>query len=286
MGEESKFKTVFEYNNYREFVRDYYLQAKSRNKTFSHRVFARLAGFKSSNFIKFIMDGVSNVSRESAEKLAHAMKLTKEETSFFCNLVSFNQSSSSEERHRWAQELLRSRTHRKIFPLREALFDYTSKWYLSVLRGLVGLPGFKEDYQFISEMLFPPLTISEIRKGFEELINLGLLQRDNKGKLFQSSANVASADEVTLSSVPKFHREMMKRASESLDRVPRNKRDISGITIGMSVELATKIKEKIQNFRKEVVEMASQTTDADAIYQLNFQLFPLVELNEDPKKVK
>jgi uncharacterized protein (TIGR02147 family) len=277
-------KSIFEYDNYREIVRDHYLRSKSRNRKFSHRVFARLAGFKSSNFIKFIIDGKSNVSSESARSLAKAMKLNAEEARFFVNLAMFNQASSTEERHRFAQELLSSRTSRKIFPLREALFNYASKWYLSVLRGIVGLPGFKEDPEQISRNLSPPVSPAEVKRGFEELLKLGLLVRDESGRLQQSAGNVASDDEVALSSVAQFHREMMKRASESIDRIPREKRDISGITIGMSAETARKIKEKTQKFRKEIVELATQDHDATAIYQLNIQLFPLIELDSNPEE--
>jgi uncharacterized protein (TIGR02147 family) len=271
-------KSIFEYTNYRELVRDHYLHAKVRNKKFSHRLFARLAGFKSSNFIKFVIDGKSNVSAESATSLAKAMKLTNEETHYFTNLVLFNQSTSSEERHRHAQELLSSRTVRKIFPLKEALFHYTTKWYLSVFRGLVGLSGFREDPEWISQNLQPPVSPAEVRRGFEELIMLGLLKRNEQGQLIQTASNVASDDEVALSSVAQFHREMMKRASESIDRVPREKRDISGITIGMSAETAKKVKEKTQQFRKEIVEIASQDRSATSIYQFNVQLFPLIEI--------
>jgi len=33
-----------------------------------------------------------------------------------------------------------------------------------------------------------------------------------------------------------------------------------------------------QNFRKEIVEIASQDNAATAVYQLNIQLFPLIEI--------
>jgi uncharacterized protein (TIGR02147 family) len=281
-----KKKLVFEYDNYRDFVRDFYLFSKANNKKFSHRLFARLAGFKSSNFIKFIIDKKSNVSTESAENLAKAMKLSGAETDFFINLVHFNQAKSSEEKHRYAQELMGRKTSRKIFPLREAVFNYTSKWYLSVLRGLVGLPGFVEDTQWIAKNIFPSLTEAEVRKGFEDLLKLGLVIRDPAGKLTQTSANIASKDEVAFSSVAQFHRQMMARASESIDRTPREKRDISGMTIGMSPETAAKIKEMTQNFRKEIVEIAAQDENATAVYQLNIQLFPLIEIDHPAKDKK
>lgn len=274
-------KSVFEYSNYREYIRDYYLYSKAENKKFSHRMFARLAGFKSSNFIKFVIDGKSNVSHESAMALAQAMKMTKAETQFFVTLAMLNQASSSEDRHRYAEELMSYRTHRKIYPLREALFNYTSKWYLSILRGMVGLPGFREDIPWIAKHFLSEVTQSEIQRGFEDLIALGLLKRDENGKLQQVAANVASDDEVALSSVAQFHREMMQKASESIDNVPREERDISGMTIGVSAEMAKKIKEMIQNFRKELIDVVNQDQKTTKVYQLNIQLFPLFDSDDE-----
>lgn len=274
-------KSIYEYKNYRQYVADFYAFSKSLNKGFSHRVFARMAGFKSSNFIKFVIDNKSNISEKSAEKLALAMKLKKNEVLFFKSLVRFNQAKTAEERHQFAQELLRSQINQKVFPLREALFNYTSKWYLSLLRGLVGLPNFKEDLKWLAKNIHPPLSQSEIRTGFEDLIKIGLLVRDANGQLKQTAADIASDDEVAVSAVAQFHREMMQRASESIDRIPREKRDISGVTMGMSLETALKVKALVQSFRKEIVELVSQDEKANAIYQLNIQFFPLIETDEN-----
>jgi uncharacterized protein (TIGR02147 family) len=70
---------------------------------------------------------------------------------------------------------------------------------------------------------------------------------------------------------------MMKRAAESIDRFPRDKREISSLTFGVSEAAARKIKDKIQKFRKELVEVISDDNPATAVYQMNFQLFPLID---------
>lgn len=276
MGSGSGKPNVFEYDNYRSFVRDYYAFFNAQDKKFSHRYFSRLAGFKSSNFIKFIIDGKSNASDESALKLAKAMKLNRQETQFFKTLVQFNQAKESEQRHRLALDLISTRAYREVKPLNEALFNYLAKWYLSPLRGAVGLPGFKEDPDWLSERFAFTVSAEEIRAGLADLLQLGLIRREADGRLVQSNATVATADEVTASPAAVFHREMMKRASESIDLIAREKRDISGMTVGVSEETAKVIKGRIQEFRKELVDIVAKDTGvSDCVYQLNFQLFPV-----------
>jgi uncharacterized protein (TIGR02147 family) len=279
----NKHKSIFEYDDYRAFLADFYQHAKEENRKFSFRYFSRIAGFKSSNFLYLVMKGKSNISPESCESLAKAMKLNKEETAFFKNLVLFNQAKTSDEKQRYSHELLRSRTYQKIHPLSEAQYRYFGTWYFTVVRGLVGLPGFKEDPEWIAGQVSPAITPAEAKRALEELIKLGLLLRDPQGKLTQSSSNVASTSAVVSSSLAHFHREMMKRASESIDRFPREQRDLSAMTVGVSVETAKKIKELAEKFRGDIVDMVAKDQAPDVLYQLNVYLFPVTEPKGEKK---
>ena len=108
---------------------------------------------------------------------------------------------------------------------------------------------------------------------------LGLVERDSEGNLRQTRTNVGTPDEVTASSAAQCLRDMMKKASDSIDLVPRQKRDISAITFTLSESSAAQIKEKIQKFRKEILEIVSRDGSHDSVYQLNFQFFPLAKIS-------
>jgi uncharacterized protein (TIGR02147 family) len=272
---------IFNYDDYRKFLADYYNQAKTEDKKFSFRFFSRIAGFKSPNFLQLVMKGKSNVSPESCERIAKALKLNKEESLFFKNLVLFNQAKTSEEKQRYSEEMMRSRTYQKIHPLSEAQFRYCGMWYFSVVRGLVGLPGFKEDPEWIAQHVSPSITPSEAREAVKELLMLGLLRRDPQGRLEQSNANIATINALVSSSMAHFHREMMKRASEAIDRVPREKRDLAAMTVGVSPETVNKIKELAEKFRGDIVAMVARDTSPTVLYQLNFYLFPVTEAIEE-----
>ena len=176
---------------------------------------------------------------------------------------------------------MRSQTYKKFHPLVEAQYNYFTRWYFVLIRELVDLPNFREYPEWIAKQIQPPISPGEAKKALEELIKLGLLQRDQKGKLIQSSTIVVTPDEVASSAIGKYHKEMMARAQESIDRVPRELRDISAQTFGISKETAKTIKEMIQNFRTNILEVVAREQAADSIYQLNFQLFPLAVVDED-----
>jgi uncharacterized protein (TIGR02147 family) len=228
------------------------------------------------------MDGQRNLTSEGIEKFSRALKLRKAEAAFFRNLVGLNQAKTTEEKERFAREVLRSESFRKIHPLFESQFNFYAFWYCAAIRELVGLPDFKEDPAWIARRLVPPILPREAKIALEELQKLGLIQRNASGKLVQAHSKISTQDEVSSSSVAHYHREMMRLASESINRFPRESRAIMGQTLGISRATAGRVKEAIQRFRQEIFEMVSEAEETEVIYQLNFQLFPLINPVIDP----
>lgn len=279
-------KTVFEFDDYRQFLREYYEAARSKNKKFSFRFFSRLAGFKSSGSILKVMNGKTNLSNEAIQNLATAMKLNKEESEFFANLVGLNQAKTAQERQLFAQKLLKSQTYRKLKPLSTANFKYFSQWHYAAIRELVDLDDFKEDPEWIVEKLIGTITIAEAKDALKELQALNVLIRDDKGHLVIVDQHITSGDEVSFAGAANCHRQFLNLASECIDSIPREKRDLSAMTLGISAEMAAKVKVMVQEFRKELVRAVSSDTSTEAIYQLNMQFFPLTHSGKpkDPKE--
>lgn len=273
--------SVFEYDNYRQFLKDSYERLKSHDNKYSFRYFSKLAGFKSSSVLKMIMDGKRNMGSGAIEQFSRALKLNADEAAFFRFLVLFNQAKTADEKQSYAQALMHFSNFKRNYPLTEAQYNFYACWYTPVIWELAGVPGFKDDPEWIAKRIKPNLTVPEVRKALAELEQLGLLERTPDGHLKKTKVNLRTANEVVSSAIAQWHREMIRRAGESIDSVPREQRDISSITCSMSLETAQKIKEKVQKLRKELLEIVSQDPSPTVVYQLNFQLFPQTEIEDD-----
>ncbi|MGZ3791631.1 MAG: TIGR02147 family protein [Bdellovibrio sp.] len=278
----SQNKSIYEYDNFRTFLRDFYLSAKKKDKKMSFRYFSRLAGLSSPSSLKRVMDGERKLTPIGIEKFAKALKLSKTETSFFEKLVQFNQSEDANEKQSLAKDLLKFRGYQRTKPLNQAQFNCLANWYYLTIREMVNLPNFVEDPQWIANHLNPPIKVSEAKKALEEMLQLGLLVYSAEGKLIQSNAHISTGDEVTSGAVANYHRQLLILASDSIETVAREHRDISAMTLGVSEKSAKTLKEMIQNFRKEVVEfLAQQSDDNESVYQLNLQLFPVANSKKE-----
>lgn len=274
---------LFEYDDYRKYLCDWYAASKLRLRAFSFRYFSRQAGFQSPNFLKLVMEGKRNLSAESIDRFVRVLKLDRSRTTYFRNLVLMNQATGFEEKSFYAEQLLgmRPKGPRKI--LAQAQYAYLSNWYNVPIREMVALKDFREDPEWIAERIIAPIKASEIKKSLEDLQTLGLLRRNEDGRLVQADGQVGFGDELLRGPTLRYHRSMLERAVESIDR-PNAEREISGITLPLTRANAVKMRALIQKFRKELFDLAADEKEADVVYQTNFQFFPLTKEQKTAKE--
>lgn len=271
--------SIFEYEDYRAYLRDLYEHLKKTQSCFSYRFFSARAGFRSPNILKLVIEGKRNLSPRSVEKFARALKLKKDEAEFFRALVNLNQARTVEEKGHHAEQLMRLGPFRRMHPIRKDQFEYYALWYNIPIREMLVLPTFSEDARWIAKALVPPVSPQQARRAIDLLLGLGLVKRDEEGRLVQAEAHITTGDEVTSTSVKGYHREMIQKASEAMDRFSAPERDISSVTLALSEEGFKQVKALIQQFRKELLAIAGRgERSPEAVYQINFQLFPLTRV--------
>src|SRR5262249_15294315 len=97
--------SVYDYADYRLFLKDRFFEMKKNNPLFSYRAFNRLAGLKNSGFLKLVIDGKKNLGETGIRKLARGFKLSEADTRYFAALVRFNQAVDQEEREHYEGQM-------------------------------------------------------------------------------------------------------------------------------------------------------------------------------------
>jgi uncharacterized protein (TIGR02147 family) len=96
---------VFEYSDYRKFLRDAYLDMKrTKPSGFTHRRIGQKGGFDPGLFSK-VIQGERNISPKLIPGFCRAFGLVGQEAHFFANLVVQGQAKSEEEKRRKEMEL-------------------------------------------------------------------------------------------------------------------------------------------------------------------------------------
>ena len=279
MSEKKPTKKVFEYLDYREFLRDYYNQKKEANPAFSLRVFSDKIGFKAKDFISRVMNGDKNLSSQSIPKVASGLRLGKHETEFFIGLVKFNQAETTEERNAAFEEMQAAlkfvRFAEKQHILGHAQYMVYSHWRHLTIRSLIGMFGFDGDYEALARQVHPKITAEEAKKSVKLLEDCQLIKKDENGKYILTESAITTGDRTSKLALRGFHQHCLKLAADSIDRDPPGTRHISGLTLGISQEGYDRIVERINAFRKEIALIAEEDEGSDKVFQLQFALFPV-----------
>jgi uncharacterized protein (TIGR02147 family) len=268
---------VFEYVDYREYLRAFYGAEKERGARFSHRAFSRRAGLRSSNYLHLVMNGKRELSSEMAPNFARACSLGRAESDYFCELVSFGRAATIDEKNRCYARMVRFRGFRAAHQLDAAQAAYHSSWYVPVIRELVARRDFDEDPKWIAAQLLPPISREQAAEGLALLVELGLLVRGREGRLEQAATIVTTGSGPLGHHVVNYHRTMLERAIRALDELSREERDISTLTLCVAASAVEGLKERVRAFRRELLALAEDDPNPERVVQINFQIFPLTQ---------
>lgn len=272
---EAESPDIFSYYDYRQYLKDLVAYERKRCPVFSNRYIVQKAGFKSPTALKHVIDGKRNLSLESANRFASALKIEGIKRHYFLTLVLFNQTTSLAEREKYLNELLELQRTENPSRLGEDKYDVFSKWYHLAIREVIELPDYKNSSKWIGRILCPQVGSMDAADSMNLLKRLGLVEKvDGKHRSVQKT--LATDERVKSVKVVEFHRQMIQLGAESMTRFPSDEREVSGTTLRIGREDVKHIKGMLIELRKKILTLAANSAEADQIYQLNFQFFPLI----------
>jgi uncharacterized protein (TIGR02147 family) len=276
---------VYDYLDYRAYLRAYYEAAKKTRPSFTFRLFSKLAGLRSPNFLKLVIEGKRNLGADSVVRFSDALGLEGADAEFFADLVAFGQATSLADKNRAFERIAASRRFRAARRIDGDLFAYLSHWYNPAIRELAARADFSEDPRWVAAQLRPRISPAEAAQALKLLFSLGLLVRDpDSGRVQRGEPTLTTEHEVRSLGAAAFHRQMMERAAESLDSVPREQRDLAALTVCISDKTVAQVKERIHQFREMLTELCDSDTEGTVVYQLNVQWFPLSSNEKETPK--
>lgn len=272
---------IYQYSDYRKYLKELLEEKKKENRLFSHRAVLQKMGVSSTGFLANVLSGRKNLTPEQVQKLAHILKMKAAEARFFECLVLFTQARTLEERNACMKRLVANQRV-ETRALTKKQLNLFSKWHYVVLREMLYFHRLKDDYRAAGRMMVPAVSTEEIEKAAKELEALDFIERDAEGVYRQKDVAVTTGNEIRSLQVANFQMETMELAKAALDRLPMAERDISCMTVTLSMESFDQVKSEIQAFRKRLSAIAMADQNSDQVFQCNIQFFPLTRREESP----
>ncbi|MGE5671774.1 MAG: TIGR02147 family protein [Fibrobacterota bacterium] len=270
---------IFTYTDYRKFIKDHCEDIRKEKPFFSYRYIAQKAELKSTGFISWVVSGKRTISLKLAHKICTIFKLGKRETDYFLLLVNHNQSTSGTERQHYLDRMLAFRSTRTEIVHRDQ-DQYYSKWYYAAIRELVAISDITDE-QDIAAQLRPSITRTEAKDALALLCRLLLIRKKSDGTYERTSAAIRAGNDIDRAIIHGYQSATMQLGQSSLCRFDKEERDISSLTVSCNAADIQRIKDSICKLRAEITELACDCSNANQIFQINVQFFPLSKKIED-----
>ena len=283
-GQQIEKPVIYEYVDYRAFLLDSLNYIQTKNPKYSATAYVRQAGFgeNSRGYFNLIQSGKRNLSSTTILGFAKVLKLNEKETFHFENLVHYNQATTEKEKSLYFDRINKSMKGKtsKAFELLRSQYNYFSHWYLVAIRELVANEGFREDADYISKRLRNKISKKEIADAIVDLINLGLLARNEKGTLIQSDMFVNFTDNsLNYTVVNNLHAQFLTKAIETLSEDKYEDRSASCVVLATDTANFDKIREEIKAFREHIMnKYGTNNQKVDCVLNLGIQLNHITSL--------
>jgi len=246
---------VYRYQNYREFLKDWFNWKKKTQASYSGAMFARKVGLSSHTFLGMVIRGDRNLSYNTLVSFTKALDLKGGERTYFEKLVLFEQAKNSEDRKNYFDDLtsLSMKKGNSVLTDLKNYVKYISCWYNVAIRELVYLKDFNPDPEWISQKLKKKISKKEAQLSWELLLDLKLVKQNNSTGKYEVSDPAIDIDPGGVNfAIRNYHKAYLNLVNDAIDKEPIDDRQLSSLTLALSDREFVELKEKINDFRKSI----------------------------------
>lgn len=261
---------IYNFTDYRDFLKDRYRQLKDSDPVFSFRHFSKQAGFGSPNYLKLVMDGKRNLSQDAIAKFAKGLRLDNHEAEYFRYMVEFSQCENAQKKKVYEAKLVYLRELFKVKTLIPELYDYYHDWYHAAIREVVRKGNVKNDPAAIAQSLVPAISTEQAKASLDLLLKLKFVEETASGLSYLENQETDSNNAALAQKI--YYEQMAELAAESLYTQGPETQDFESVTLSLPPEKVKDLKIRIRDL---IQSMSAEHGGTGAVFQLNIQLFAL-----------
>lgn len=266
-------KPVFEYLDYRVYMKDAFDERKAHSPLYSYRALAELLGLDTSNIFR-ILHQEAHLPTRCHPKAVEFLGITGRSAEYFLLLIAYARERRSKARTEILEKALSLRDV-ATRNLEENELAYFRDWWVVAIRSLLEVMDGNAVPSEISRRLVPKVPEDEVSKALKLLQELGLVKKAASDRLILADAHLTSGGHKKTQAVRHFQRQVLSLAAESLERFPREDRDVSSLTFAVDAQAFIEIREILRECRREIQTRIEESKKPSQVFQLAMALFPL-----------
>ena len=270
---------IYDYSDYRKFLQEFYELEKSLDPTFSYRIFAAAIDMDASLLVK-ILQGKRHVSTKNIEAFVQFFRFKEGKAEYFREMVTYGKAKNDEQVRKHFETLQKMRPS-SCRELDEARYRYFQQWFYPMIRSALDVFDYRgpEHAAALGDSCIPKISANQVENAVDALLQLGLVHRRKDGRIVPTDAHLKTKEHWLSASISDYQKSIAELAHRSIAETPKEERDISTLTMALDSSQIQRIRDIIAEARRSIVNVANSMPSqiCDSVYQLNFQLFPMMK---------
>lgn len=265
-------KPVFEYLDYRAYLKDAYEERKSESSFYSYRMMAEAFGLFPSNIFR-ILHGEGHLPARCQSRALEFLGLSGRSAEYYLLLISYARERSAKAKGEILEKAMTLRDVARRH-LEDKELEYFAGWWTSVLRALLEITDGRAIPAELSKCLIPQVSDDKVAASLALLTELGLVKKASSGRLLPTQAHLTAGGPAKAKAVRAFQKQILSLSSEALERFKPDDRDISTLTLSMDEKAFREIRELVRECRRQIQKRIEECHDSDRVLHLTIALFP------------
>ena len=181
---------IFDYDDYRDMIKDYYQEHKKKNSLYSFNTLGKMLGLDASHAY-YIVQKKRNLPAHAVPAAKKMLGLEGRAAMYFDLLLVASRTKSEKKKAEIMQKAFQLRDVKRHM-LEDTEIKYLSEWWTVVVRALVEVKHGNIDVAEIASSLIPPITEEQAQASLDILKSLGFIKplNDNLVKISDSHITI------------------------------------------------------------------------------------------------
>lgn len=265
--------SIFEYLDYRDFLKYYYEERKRKLPLFSYQMFGTKLNISASHLFH-VLEKKRHLPVRCTPAAKKCLELTGRASEYFDLLLAASRTKKLKERDELMNKAFQLKDiHRRALEKEE--LTYLSQWWTVVIRSFLQMNQGRIDLNGIANSIRPQVSIDQVKESIELLKSLGFVVNIGHGRVKLSDSHLTIRGEEKFEAIRQFQSQVMNLAQSSLKDVAPTERDISTLTMAIDEDCFSDIKIMLQEFRRQIQIRIDECPVPSRVMQLNLALFPV-----------
>lgn len=264
----------FGYIEYREILKVAYEARKAASPLYSYKALGDILGLDQGATFR-VLNKERHLPARCVSRALDFLELSGREGEYFVLMTSYAREKDKTARRAILQKAIEFRDVQRR-KMREDELSLLRDWLVVAICSAIEVLEGRAHPEEIASRIVPTIDLDEIRRSIQLLLDLGIARKGPGGNLRMVNQHLTIDGAEGRGAVAEFQTNIMRLASESVSRFPRELRDISTLTVTVDETAFQDVREILKDCRRRIQKRVGGIEHPDRVLQIALAMFPFV----------